>query len=166
MRAWAWPTALRLFDQAHAVATRAGARSSLRAINWNMTLLEIDLGHAERARAHAAEWEAAVDSSPRRVASASYLAGRIALMEGQPAQAAKQLARAVRHAEAGDAPGLISFLIDLSRACLATGRAAAALRATRRATRLHQARDLTARADITQGEIWWRHSQALQASGF
>ena len=157
--------ALRLFDRAHAVATRAGARLPLLILKWNMTLLEIDLGHAERARAQAAEWEAAAGSSPRRAANASYLAGRIALMEGRPTQAAKQLAQAVRHADASDAPGLISFLVDLSRACLAAGRTAAALRATQRAVRLHQAGDLSARADITRSEIWWRHSQALQACG-
>ena len=157
--------ALRLFDQAHAVATRAGARSTLRILSWNMTLVEIDLGQVERARAHAADWEAGMDSSPRRVAYGSYLAGCISLMEGQPAQAAKQLTLAVRHADASDAPGLMSSLIEFSRACLATGRTAAALRATRRAVRLHQASDLAARADVSHAEIWWRHSQALQACG-
>ena len=58
----------------------------------------------------------------------------------------------------------MNTLADLAQVHLTLGNPAAALAATRRATRLHRAHDLAALQGMNPPLVWWRHSQALQAN--
>ena len=159
--------ARRLYLEAAEIGRRLGAHGMVRIQFWNLTLVESELGHMASARAYAAEWADAVQRvvAPSANPFRPYLSGHLAMLDGRAAEAVRLFERAVRLHGAGDDPGRMMFLTAAAWARLATGDAAAALAATRRAVKLHRASNLAPLVEMEVSELWWRHSEALRACG-
>ncbi|MEO5771155.1 MAG: GAF domain-containing protein, partial [Burkholderiaceae bacterium] len=160
--------ARRLYAQVAHISRRTGAEGALRTVAWNLARIETDAEHIAAARVHAQEiWALMTRAGQDAVAKSyrSYLEGTLALREGRAAQAVRDFDRAVRECDAANTQGRMMFLTALATAHLAAGRPAAALAASRRGLRL-QAKVGSSQSDEFDAKaLWWRHSQALRASG-
>ncbi|MBL8342418.1 MAG: response regulator [Rubrivivax sp.] len=145
-----------------------GFRRGLVTLGWALVDAELRTGRLDAARASAAE----TDALTRELAARQFFgagadaAGRAALHEGRPAEAADHFERACAQVAEHDLGLLMTYLARLARAHLAAGRPREALAATRRAMKLQRKLGPTRQMDSRDpGELWWRHSQALQANG-
>ncbi|HET7032974.1 MAG TPA: GAF domain-containing protein, partial [Casimicrobiaceae bacterium] len=146
---------------------RTGA--TLAAINASaqMADAELEMGHPERARAHAAEMAKGLAATPSalHVAGLRNLQGRLALIEGEPATALARFDSEIRIAKESSRVAIeIDGLTGAADAYLALGKPRPALAATRRATELHKEHDLTPLDGMSPVQTWWQHSRALRAN--
>ena len=135
---------------------------------WVLSALESELGHAEAARASAVESVALAEATKdrRHKAYRPLSTGRLALEDGEFAKAIPLLAEGAGILRDLEADALyISTLVLLARAQLAAGDASGALITTETATAVHRAHDLASMEGMDAHELWWRHSQALAATG-
>ena len=159
--------AFRLGDEVVAASRRAGARHAETLQLIGMLSWKIALGDLDAVRRLWPGFEALVtevnEPSTRRLHA--FVAGELALAEGDTATAVALIQGAMQSAGTAQAEWQLVGLAALSRVLLARGDAAAALRASAEATVMHRAQGY-ARADLGRGpEIWWRHAQALTAHG-
>ena len=148
---------------------RTGAHRNLGITTLELASAEIEMGHLDSARGYLADATAMAAESPqdpRFHIVASLTHGRLAVREGDTPAALRHYKNAVKLLRDTGRDGIeMNALASLARAQLDAGSPAAALTATRRATRMHRAHDLALLSDINPRLVWWRHSQALQASG-
>ena len=159
--------ALRLGQAVVSASQRAGARhTEMLQVSGLLTWM-IALGDLPAARARWPSFVALVDELNEPVARRlrAFIAADLALAEGDATTAVRLMQGAMQAASTAQAGWQLIGLVALSRAQLAQGDAAAALRASDAATAMHRAQGF-ARADLGRGpEIWWRHAQALMANG-
>ncbi len=159
--------ALRLGEAVVAASHRAGARHTEALQLSGMLSWKVALGGIAAARAHWAAFEALIDAlnEPATRRLHAFVAGELALAEGDTGTAVNLLQGAMKMAHTAQAGWQLIGLVGLSRVLLAHGDAAGALRASTEATAMHRAQGF-ARADLGRGpEIWWRHALALTANG-
>jgi len=90
--------------------------------------------------------------------------GQIALAEGDPKTATKHFKRAVQISHQAGLAREIGDHALLGQAYLAEGNQTAALKSTTRAVKLHRDRGFPKVEDYPTQQVWWRHSQVLQAN--
>ena len=159
--------ACRLGEELMVQSERAGARQALAFQMSSLIGWKSALGEAQSARARWTEYDAlvtALDEPATR--NLRWLDGSaLALAEGDSATAVKGLRAALRELGQAKSGHELRTLVALAKALLVAGDAAAALRISQRAARLHRAQDF-ARAGLGQSQdIWWWHSRALAANG-
>ncbi len=128
---------------------------------------QLALGDVDAVRAAWPAFDAMVNEldEPAMRGMHRLLASRLAFADGDSTAAAAMLRSGLRTGLALSAGQKLLALVPLAKYLLADGRAAAALRATTQATRLHESQGL-ARAEFgTSVDIWWWHSRALAANG-
>jgi signal transduction histidine kinase/ActR/RegA family two-component response regulator len=158
----------RLTLEAADLYRRQGFRRGLVTLGWSLVDVELRTGRLDAARATAAETDAVTrELAARQFAGAGAdAAGRAALLEGHPAEAAEHFERACAQVAEHDLGLLMTYLARSAQAHLAAGRPRDALAATRRAMKLQRHLGRAKKMDSRDpGELWWRHSQALQANG-
>jgi GAF domain-containing protein/CheY-like chemotaxis protein len=158
--------ACRLGEEVMALCDRMGARRNL-ALQWSGVLnWRTALGELAEVRASWPAFDALVnllDEPVTRRLRVAY-ASALALADGDAAGAAKMLRSELGAIRAANSGFDLVTLVLLARALLAKGEAAAALRASRQAAKMHRAQGL-ARAHFGQSQdIWWWHSRALAAN--
>jgi signal transduction histidine kinase/DNA-binding response OmpR family regulator/tetratricopeptide (TPR) repeat protein len=123
----------------------------------------------EAARRLLAQYEAvlAVYTDPRAGYHLEHLRGLLALAEGQPAQARRHFAAALKATQgvASWVSSHIDTLARLSEARLALGKPRLALRESRQAVALHRAHGLEALDGLGVSYVWWQHHLALAGNG-
>jgi signal transduction histidine kinase/CheY-like chemotaxis protein/tetratricopeptide (TPR) repeat protein len=159
--------ACRLGEEVVSLAGRIGAWQNQVLQLGGVLLWRLALGDVAAVRAAWAQYEAQGGAQGDAIISAVQvlLASALDVAEGKPAVAVRRL-RAGLRAGLGTAPGhKLPALVPLARALLLTGDAAAALRVSRQAARLHREQNF-ARIDFAQSQdVWWWHSRALAANG-
>src|SRR5215216_4062479 len=90
--------------------------------------------------------------------------GNLALAQNKPKIAIRHYKTAVKIARQSKLREQNIFLTQLGKAHLEKGEAAAALKATSKATAMHRAQSFARPDDFTSQEIWLRHAQALNAT--
>jgi signal transduction histidine kinase/CheY-like chemotaxis protein len=137
-------------------------------IYWSILApLELDQGRPEAARLVAAE-AARLGQNVELLefaGAASATAGRLALLEGRPLEAARLLQEACDQVEPFDIGMMLGYVPYLVQAWLAAGRPAEALAASRRGIAHHHAHGLAKLNGMRPDSLWWRHCQALRARG-
>ncbi|MEP7057038.1 MAG: GAF domain-containing protein, partial [Caldimonas sp.] len=150
------------------ICRRIGSSDGLVVAGINLASIELELGHADRARDYADEVAARAAALANHFLSAlaARAQARIDLRSGEPSKALGGYREAVQAcAEAQALTQEIETWAEIGEAHLALGNATDALAATRRATDAHRARGLAALDEVSPAAVWWRHSQALLASG-
>ena len=155
--------ARRLIAEACPLARHAGMQQALFSHLQNRFDIEWHTGALGAARDTAAE--ATAMQSRRNVGFPAYAAGQIALVEGQPAAAARLFEQAAEADSASDAGYAMASLGQAGRAHLAAGQRSEALAATRRSTGLHPAAGLAKLNGGYSVALWWAHCLALRANG-
>ncbi len=144
-----------------------GPRSRTSGREWVLALVEVEMGHLDRAREYIARGEADADDEIR-ARFPSYgptMRGRIALRERRAPEAVREYRHAVKLArQAGQDAIECNMLAELARAHLEAGDTIAALAATRRAIGIHRAHDLAPLQGLQPAMVWWEHSRALAAN--
>ncbi len=127
----------------------------------------IALGDLAAVRERWPEYDALVTEfdEPATRAERTLRASALALAEGNPAAAVKSLRSLLKEARQAKSGHELLALVPLSRALLAAGDAAAALRASQEAAALHRAKDFTRISYGSSQDLWWWHSRALAANG-
>ena len=159
--------AYRLGEQVVTASRRAGARHTETMQMSGMLSWKVSLGNLDAVRALWPTFQALVDevNEPSTHRLRAFVAGELALAEGDAATAVQLMHGAMQTAGTAQAGWHLIGLVALSRALLSGGDAVVALRASEEATAMHRAQGF-ARADLGRGpEIWWRHAQALTANG-
>jgi signal transduction histidine kinase/CheY-like chemotaxis protein len=135
---------------------------------WGLLIpIELELRRGEAVRAAAAE-AARIGQGFELVefaGAASATAGRLALLEGRYAEAARLLQRGIDEVESLDSAMAMGYVPYLVQAWLAAGRPAKALAASRHGVALHGALGLAKLNGMRPDALWWRHCQALRARG-
>ena len=159
--------ACRIGAEVVALCERLGARLNLALqLGGNLTW-RLALGDLAGVRAAWPDYEARVVGQEEPILRGTYVLTKsaLALAEGDAAAAVKLLRASLRSGIATNSSHELPALVPLVRALLADGQPAAALRASRRATRIHLAQGLS-RVDFGQSQdIWWWHARALAANG-
>ena len=159
--------ARRLIAEACPLARHAGMQQALFSHLQNRFDIEWHTGALGAARDTAAEATALLPAmqSRRNVGFPAYAAGQIALVEGQPAAAARLFEQAAEADSASDAGYAMASLGQAGRAHLAAGQRSEALAATRRSTGLHPAAGLAKLNGGNSVALWWAHCLAPRANG-
>ncbi len=158
--------ARRLWLATIAIARQTGTRGGLAAANWQLSLLELQMGDVEAARARVAEATALNrELTGRQYAGwPAWMAGHLALHAQQPAAAARHFTAAAR-VTAPDSEAIeLTCLAHAASADLAAGAPAKALALTRRVTDWHLAKGLASVNNFEPAAAWWWHSEALRAN--
>jgi signal transduction histidine kinase/DNA-binding response OmpR family regulator/tetratricopeptide (TPR) repeat protein len=132
-----------------------------------MLAWKLALGDVAGVRASWPEYEALTSAQDAPTLSVMHvrLSSALLLAEGDAAGAAAVVRTWLRSGKATQAGFELQVLVPLVDALLAQGDVTGALRASRRATRQHQAQGF-ARAQYGQSQdIWWAHTRALTANG-
>ncbi|MGE5090070.1 MAG: GAF domain-containing protein, partial [Candidatus Levyibacteriota bacterium] len=161
--------ARRTLRKAGDIYRRAGSAAGADGSEWLLAVVEVEMGHFDRAREHLAAAIAAPggrDARDRFPGFEPTLRGRLAFREGDAASALPHFRRAVARSRAAKQDAFESnTLAELARVLLAAGEPAAALEATQRAIRIHRAHDLAPIQGLQPAMVWWEHSRALAANG-
>ena len=162
-----WRRARRLTLEAAEISRRAGAMGPLLVATWNLGEWSAQIGSLDDARAFIAEATSLTRAmrDKRFSAHISISAGWLAMREGRAAAAARHFERGVKESRSLEATTQLQTLTEGARAHLAAGHPAAALALTRRGTTIHRALDFAPLDSINPAVVWWRHCQALRASG-
>ncbi|HLF74543.1 MAG TPA: GAF domain-containing protein [Anaerolineales bacterium] len=128
----------------------------------NITHIEIELHDLDHARQQVAEGRS-LTKIKSHLNFVEELAGRIALLEGNPEAAIKQFKRAINISHQAEPTREIGELALLGQAYLAQGSLTAALKATSRAVKKHRDLGFPVVDDHPSQNIWWRHMLALHA---
>jgi tetratricopeptide (TPR) repeat protein len=138
-------------------------------IALELATVEMEMGHLEAARTYLAEAATAASAVPNNQFLHFYMPmmfGRLATLEGDSPTALKHYKRALKLLRNVEQPAFeMNALARLAQVHLAMGSPGPALAATRRATTMHRALDLAPLQVLNAPLVWWRHSQALHASG-
>ena len=135
---------------------------------WGLLIpIELELRRGEAVRAAAAEASRISEGFElaEYAGAASATAGRLALLEGRYAEAARLLQRGIDEVEALDNAMAMGYVPYLVQAWLAANRPAKALAASRHGVALHRAHGLAKLNGMRPDALWWRHCQALRARG-
>ncbi|MGC1817565.1 MAG: GAF domain-containing protein [Casimicrobiaceae bacterium] len=161
--------ARRTLRQAKDIYHRAGSTVDASGSEWLLAVVEVEMGHLDRAREHVA---AAVDAEGGRESARRYpgfepmLRARLAFRGNDAKAALAHYQRAVKLSESSEQDAfLCNALSELAQVLLATGDPGAALKATRRAVEIHRAHDLAPIQGLQPAMVWWEHSRALRANG-
>jgi GAF domain-containing protein/CheY-like chemotaxis protein/tetratricopeptide (TPR) repeat protein len=130
----------------------------------NIAHIEIELHHLGNALQHVAEARSIIKVKTD-LDFVEELAGRIALLEGNPKAAIKHFKDAIKISHLGEPTREIGELALLGQAYIAQGHLPAALKATSQAVKKHRDLDFPIVDDHPSQNIWWRHMLALQANG-
>jgi GAF domain-containing protein/CheY-like chemotaxis protein/tetratricopeptide (TPR) repeat protein len=160
--------ARRLLLEASAIYRRTGALAGLATTLWVLSGVELETGNADEARVYGEE-SVTLGDAFQDVRSKSYrplYEGVFALKTGDYAMAIRHLTEAAAILHELDAAALqIGALTWLGQAYLLVQDRPAAQAATERATAIHRKHDMAPIEGMDADELWWRHSQALAASG-
>ncbi len=159
--------AQRLASEALEGLRRSGRESAAIGVLLNLAMLELEVGSVDTAVTLTAEATTLARTLGNRLGQhqATMVAGRIAMRQGRPAQAARHFASALRQAGSDALSHRIDYLHLAGWAHLAAGQPAKALAATRRAIKLHRAQGSAAMDGFDAVDLWWHHRQALVANG-
>ncbi|MBS0325587.1 MAG: GAF domain-containing protein [Proteobacteria bacterium] len=159
--------AIRLLQQSAEWSRRVGARQSEAFALGNLVYACCKQGDLSAARRHLGALDDVMSgrSDPLLRSGTEARHGIVALSEGDAASAARYFdaSASIAH-ESGIAIEYIA-LSELAAARLALGDRQAALAATTRATALHRSLGYPKPDAFPRQSIWWRHAQALAASG-
>src|SRR6266487_1742722 len=130
----------------------------------NLTHIEIEMHDLDHARQHVAEARS-ITKRKDRLAFVEELAGRVALLEGNPKVAIKHFKSSIKISHDAEPAREIGDLALLGQAYVAQGNFTAALKATSQAVKMHRAVGFPFIDDHPAQDIWWRHTLILQANG-
>ncbi len=148
-------------------ATRdMGAKVGLTYGLGNLLAAELKLGALDAATRVCREFVelASALGDPSMDSALAGYQGDLALAKGDPRAAVRYFQSAVQIARRTGLGVETVFLTQLGHAHLAAGDAAAALKATTKATAKHRDQSFAKPDSLTSQEIWWRHAQALSAN--
>ena len=160
--------AQRLASEALDGLRRSGRLSSAIGVLLNLAMAELQVGSVDEAVALTAEAAALARTLGNRLGQhqATMVAGRIAMRQGRPAEAARLFARALRQTGGDALSHRIDYLNLAGWAHLEANQPAEALVATRRAIKLYRAQGSAAMDGFDAVGLWWHHREALLANGF
>ncbi|HEX8012789.1 MAG TPA: GAF domain-containing protein [Casimicrobiaceae bacterium] len=160
--------ARRLNLKAGEICRRTGARTGVMNNFWQLTFAETAMGHLDAARANLDDAVTMlVETHQDRLFPflAPLAQGRLAMLEGDAQAALRHYKGAVASLRTvNNDTWEMNALAGLGEAHLAAGNPRAAVAATRRATAMHRAHGLAALEGLEAAQVWWQHSQALQAN--
>ncbi len=158
--------AQRLASEALDGLRRSGRLSSAIGVLLNLAMAELQVGSVDKAVALTTEATTLARTLGNRLGQhqATMAAGRIAMRQGRPAEAARLFARALRQAGNDALSHRIDYLNLAGWAHLEANQPAEALAATSRAIKLHRAQGSAAMDGFDAVGLWWHHRQALLAN--
>ena len=157
-------TLLKARDNYLGVGSQADGGSA----TWILAFVELQMGHAERARTHLLQAVSSLKSRKdhRYLGWEAVLRGRLAFRDNDAPAALRHYQQAEKDLRNADQDATeCNTLAELSRVQLAVGRVSAALASTRRATEIHRAHGLASIQGMLPAMVWWEHSRALGAHG-
>ena len=159
--------ARRLYRETIASAQRTGQQAGLLLALWQLSRLELLMGHADAARALVAEAVALTRALKTRLYAGwpAWMAGHLAVHEARPLAAAQHFEEAAATVLTASEAIHFTSLAHAGSARLGAGAPAEALALTRRAADWHVAKGLLEVNGIDPQVLWWQHSQALRANG-
>lgn len=160
--------ARRLYREAIELNRHIGTRLGVAVGMGNLAATEIELRAFDSAKAllESLAELAKVLGDPAQFDFLEFGLGNLALALNAPQTAIGHLEQAVQYSlQASSVGSHINDLTHLARAQLMNGNPAVALAATAQATDLHRAQNLAALDSMTRQDVWWRHTQALEANG-
>ncbi len=159
--------AARLGEEAGTLFTGMGGSGNRRMRFSGMLAWKLALGDVAGVRASWPEYEALTSTQDAPTLSVMHvrLSSALLLAEGDAARAAAVVRTWLRSGKATQAGFELQVLVPLVDALLAQGDVAGALRASRRATRQHQAQGFARAQNGQSQDIWWAHTRALTANG-
>ncbi|HEY7945636.1 MAG TPA: GAF domain-containing protein, partial [Casimicrobiaceae bacterium] len=158
--------ARRLYHEALAINRAIGAKQQVTYGVANLLHADLELGGLDAARSLLREFAGLVPElgDPSMDARLAMYEGNLAMAEGDFATAVRRHRTAARIAHRASSGRENVYMTMLALAHLRDGDAAAALKATARATAMHRAQGFAVPDAFAPQEIWWRHAQALSAS--
>ncbi|NJC96047.1 MAG: GAF domain-containing protein [Anaerolineae bacterium] len=129
----------------------------------NIIHIEIEQGALDRANEHIIELRS-MEMGDGLKAFTEELAGRVAMLEGNPQKAVRHINKAIRLSRNAGQITEIGELALLGEAYLADGNLNAALKSSLRAVKKHRELNFPSIDDHPSQNIWWRHSLALRAN--
>ncbi|MGH8714227.1 MAG: GAF domain-containing protein [Casimicrobiaceae bacterium] len=158
--------ARRLYHEALAINRAIGAKQQVTYGVANLLHADLELGGLDAARSLLREFAGLVPElgDPSMDARLAMFEGNLAMAEGDFATAVRRHRAAARIAHRASSGRENVYMTWLALAHLRNGDAAAALKASARATAAHRAQGFAVPDAFAPQEIWWRHAQALSAS--